>query len=265
MMILSFKMMIFVFKMMAGSSGYTLGVGAARPFDVNTSASFTLSPAQPSGHATSGGSLSFWLSSTFATYDLHGLALDPVWRGKLFVRAVLQLPTETNVTLLDLDVFALTGCSKEVGSSAVVACIAQEMLQVNVSVPAISSAGWRALTIELYARDAVNLNYYNSKLATLWEVSLQLDGAAIPISPATFRTEESAARFQPHGAPANASVSNVGHVQAHDNSNFSIAPACDGLLFPFAENGGMAYSPTNYKSLLGLAQTATQGRGQHLW
>ena len=71
--------------------------------------------------------------------------------------------------------------------------------------------------------------------------------------------------FLPHSAPANASVSNVGKVQAHDNANFSIAPACDGLLFPFAENAGMVYTEDGYKSLLGLVMAATQGRGQQLW
>jgi len=71
--------------------------------------------------------------------------------------------------------------------------------------------------------------------------------------------------FLPHSAPANASVSNVGKVQAHDNANFSIAPACDGLLFPFAENAGMVYTEDGYKSLLGLVVAATQGRGQQLW
>ena len=76
---------------------------------------------------------------------------------------------------------------------------------------------------------------------------------------------DSPTKFQPHGAPANASVSNIGKVQAQNNSQFSIEPACDGLLFPFADNAQSVYSEATYKSLLGLAQAATQGRGKHLW
>ena len=49
-----------------------------------------------------GGSLSFWMSSGFSSWDRGGLASDPVWRGKLFVRAVLSLSSGENVTLVDL-------------------------------------------------------------------------------------------------------------------------------------------------------------------
>ena len=87
----------------AGASGYTLGVGAGLPFDVDTSASFSLAPADAGiGAHSSRGSLSFWLASTYSTWDRNGLAFDPVWRGKLFVRAVLQLPAGQNVTSLIL-------------------------------------------------------------------------------------------------------------------------------------------------------------------
>ena len=68
------------------------------------------------------------------------------------------MPAGQNMTLLDLDVFSLTGCTAEVGSDVVTACIAQEMLHVNATIPAIT-AGWNAVAIEVYARDAVNLNY----------------------------------------------------------------------------------------------------------
>jgi hypothetical protein len=102
--------------------------------------------------------LSFWLASTYSTWDRNGLAFDPVWRGKLFVRALLQLPAGHNVTVVDLDVFSLTGCTSEIGSAVVSTCIPQQMLHVNVTMPKIS-AGWTSLTIEVYARDAVNMNY----------------------------------------------------------------------------------------------------------
>ena len=46
----------------AGASGYMLGVGPGLPFDVNTSASLSVSPVAPSGASSRGGSLSFWLS-----------------------------------------------------------------------------------------------------------------------------------------------------------------------------------------------------------
>ena len=59
----------------AGAGGYVLGVGAALPFDVNTSASLSLIPAAAARGPSEGGSLSFWLSSTFATYDRNGGAL----------------------------------------------------------------------------------------------------------------------------------------------------------------------------------------------
>lgn len=54
-------------------------------------------------------------------------------------------------------------------------------------------------------------------------------------------------------------------VMAMDNAGYSIAPACDGLLFPFAENGGLAYTPGDYSALLGMVLDATQGNGQALW
>jgi hypothetical protein len=143
----------------AGASGYTLGVGAGLPFDVDTSASFSLAPADAGiGAHSSRGSLSFWLASTYSTWDRNGLAFDPVWRGKLFVRAVLQLPAGQNVTVVDLDVFSLTSCTSEIGSAVVSTCIPQQMLYVNVTMPKIS-ASWDSLTIEVYARDAVNMNY----------------------------------------------------------------------------------------------------------
>ena len=187
----------------------------------------------------------------------------------LFVRAVLQRPQQNNVTLLDLDVFTLTGCSDEVGSSVVKVCIPQEMLHVNATIPPITAAGWESISIEVYARDEVNMNYYNSKLVAIWELSLVLDGVewvgTAKLSPTQFRTRDSQTKFRPHGAPPNASVSNLGQVQAHDNANFSIAPACDGLLFPFAENAQMVYSDASFKALLGMVQAATQGQGQHLW
>jgi hypothetical protein len=92
---------------------------------------------------------------------------------------VAQLSTGQNETLMDLDVFSLTGCSGgEVGSEVVTACIPQQMLQVNASIPAAAavSAGWESLTVQVYARDATNENYYNSKLVTIWGLSLVLDG-----------------------------------------------------------------------------------------
>ena len=46
----------------------------------------------------------------------------------------------------------------------------------------------------------------------------------------SFRTVGSPAKFQPHGAPQNASVSNVGKVQAHNNSMYSIAPVRANLI-----------------------------------
>ena len=163
----------------AGGSGYTLGVGAGLPFDNTTSAAVSLAPAGAGvGAHSSSGSLSFWLSSTWSTYDLKGLAYDPVWRGKLFVRAVLQLTDGQNVTLMDFDVFSLTGCTAELGSEVVTSCIPQQMLHANATMPKIS-ASWSSLTIEVYARDAVNMNYYNSKLVSIWGLSLVLDGVDV--------------------------------------------------------------------------------------
>eukprot|EP01043_Picozoa_sp_COSAG02_P027304 COSAG02_NODE_1604_length_11728_cov_42.819417_5_plen_84_part_00 len=46
----------------------------------------------------------------------------------------------------------------------------------------------------------------------------------VGVEQVSFRVVESPAKFQPHGAPQNASVSNVGKVQAHNNSMYSIAP-----------------------------------------
>jgi hypothetical protein len=54
------------------------------------------------------------------------------------------------------------------------------------------------------------------------------DSSLISLPPSleqvSFRVVDSPTKFQPHGAPANASVSNAGKVQAHNNSMFSIAP-----------------------------------------
>ena len=63
------------------------------------------------------------------------------------------------------DVFALTCCSDEIGSENVRTCIAAEMLQVNATIPpsvlgqSAGAAVW-SLRVEVYARDAVNMNYY---------------------------------------------------------------------------------------------------------
>jgi alpha-galactosidase len=255
----------------AGAGGYMLGVGPELPFDVNTSASMSLSPASPGiGSGTAGaGSFGFWLSSGFVTWDIHDPG-DPVWRDKIFVRAVLEL-ADKNLTLLDLDVYSLASCSNmEAGFAGTVdICMPMSMLHVNASVSAgVLKNGWRALRVEVYARSAVNANYYNSKLVSIWQLSLVLNqnewiGSNKLDKTVSFRSVDSPTAFQPHGT--NISVTNVGRVSAHDNGVYSIASACDGLLFPFAENGGMAYTPDTYKSLLGLAQAATQGKGQRLW
>ena len=227
----------------AGASGYMLGVGPGLPFDVNTSASLSVSPVAPSGASSRGGSLSFWLSSDFATWDRADIG-DTVWRGRLFVRAVLALPGR-NVTLLDLDVFSLIACSDEVGAEAVTVCIPQEMMRVNSTIDAMAD-GWDSLSIEVYARSAVNDNYYNSKLVGVWGMSLVLDDmewvGSSRLNPTAFTTKASPSKFQPHGAPPNASVDNIGRVQAHDNAKYSIAPACDGILFPWADDAGRVYS-----------------------
>ena len=102
----------------------------------------------------------------------------------------------------------------------------------------------------------------NSKLVSIWELSLILDGIehagtnklapvcktscaskcglqlmytliltwVVRLEQVSFRTVDSPAKFQPHGAPQNASVSNVGKVQAHNNSMYSIAPVRSNLI-----------------------------------
>ena len=119
-----------------------------------------------------------------------------------------------------------------------------------------------ALEVTVHAKDEVNLNYYNSKIVSLWNITLDLfaaEGNPIYVSDLTptYRTVDSPRKFS--------NISNIGAVLASDNAKYSIAPACDGLMFPFAENGGLAYSPGDYAALLGLVLDATQGQGQSLW
>jgi hypothetical protein len=249
----------------AAAFGYTLGVGPSLPFDTNTSASVTLTlPPTSSAATATSGSVGFWLSSGFSYYEEHGGAFNPVWRGKLFVRSALTLANGTIIVLADVDVFHLTGCGKgDIGSEHITNCIPQTMMRVNASF-ANCDEGWKAFTIEVYARDAVNLNYYNSKIVTAWNITFDLqDDNARPLAPPrhllpSFHRQDSAATFK--------NASNLGKVKAQDNSAVSIAPACDGLLFPFAENGGLVYTANDYTKLLGLALHETQGRrGQQFW
>lgn len=57
----------------------------------------------------------------------------------------------------------------------------------------------------------------------------------------------SPAGFTPHGATHNTSITNLEHVQAHDNARYTIASACDGLVFPFAEHAGLVKQQTTNK------------------
>ena len=254
----------------AGAAGYTLGVGPGAPFDTQTSASVTLTPQAVTAAATAvggggrGGSgtmlhVSFWVSSGFATWNAHGFA-NPIWRGKLFVRCLLHLRGGGTLLLADVDMFHLTGCGDgDVGAASVTHCIPQEMMQVAGSAPlgpGAPAAGWSAVTIEVYARAVVNLNFYNSKIQTVWDVVVAVDGQPRPQPSyqASFAARASNATFQ--------NVSNVGKVQAHDNAALTVAPASDGLLFPFAEDAGRVYTDQSYRALLGLALDATHGRGQ---
>ena len=176
------------------------------------------------------------VASEFASWDRREFA-NPVWRGKLFIQAQLQLTNGRAVPLVDVDLFTLVGCGN--APASVSHCIPQEMMRI-VAAPAPVPPGEQAsaVKIEVYARDEVNLNYYNSKLVNVWKLSVRTaDGRQIPSTAlkVTFTKRESRATFQ--------NRSNIGHIQAHDNSNFSIrampdgTPACDGLLFPFAESG----------------------------
>jgi hypothetical protein len=45
----------------------------------------------------------------------------------------------------------------------------------------------------------------------------------------------------------------------------TLCQACDGLLFPFAENAQSVYSSVSYLALLDMAQALTQGQGQSFW
>ena len=135
---------------------------------------------------------------------------------------------------------------------------------VNVTIPAppMPDTQWVGLTIEVYARDAVNANYYNSKLVTVWGVQLRFGDRLANFSPTVrFQTVSSPTPFTPYGS--NTSVTNVGHVVAHDNEKFSIAPYCDGLLFPFpGRDKKTVYSERSFKALLQLVLGATNQRAQ---
>lgn len=246
----------------AGNTGYTLGVGPGLPFDTQTSASLTLTPQPAVGGRRGKGirlNVSFWVSSGFATWSRKGFA-NPIWRGKLFVRCLLHLHGGDTLLLADVDMFHLTGCAAgDVGAASVSHCIPQEMMQVAGSAPLGAGVAWSAVTIEVYARAEVNLNFYNSKIQTVWGVAVAVDGQPRPPSSfqASFTARASNATFQ--------NVSNVGKVQAHDNAALTVAPAADGLLFPFAEDAGRVYTDESYRALLGLALDATQGRGQAIW
>ena len=135
-------------------------------------------------------------------------------------------------------------------------------MRVNVTIPAppMHDTQWVGLTIEVYARDAVNANYYNSKLVTVWGVQLRFGDRVANFSPTVrFQTVSSPTPFTPHGS--NTSVTNVGHVVAHDNEKFSIAPYCDGLLFPLpGRDKKTVYSERSFKALLQLVLGATNQR-----
>eukprot|EP01052_Picozoa_sp_SAG31_P016638 SAG31_NODE_1109_length_9860_cov_22.119353_1_plen_805_part_00 len=247
---------------LAGTSGLTLGVGAGRPFDTNTSASVTFTlPLSTS--AADGGAVAFMLASDFASWDRKGFA-NPVWAGKIFIRAMLELANGSNVVLADVDLYNLVGCNgADAGGDEITHCIPQEMMRVTGSATGVGA--WTSLVIELYARDQVNLNYYNNKVCQIWNVSIEIDGTHQPISSfsRSFDKHPSKAAFN--------NRTNVGFVQAHDNADFTIrgtsdgVAACDGLLFPFAENGGLVYTSSNYDMLLQLALDATRGHGQAFW
>jgi hypothetical protein len=239
----------------AGPSGFTLGIGPELPFDTHTSASVTFTLPSAAHHT---GEVAFMLASPFASWD-RGSYANPVWRGKMFVRSKFLLRNGTEMVVLDVDLFSLVGCGSS--TTSISHCIPQEMMRVCGRVPADTT--WTAVTIELYAKDQVNLNYYNSKLVTIWNVSVSADGQIQPTLNVSFAKQESPATFQ--------NRSNAGKVQAHDNANFSIRatadgmPASDGLLFPFAANGLATYTRDSYQMLLSLAADATQGHGQKLW
>lgn len=248
----------------AGKTGYTLGVAPDLPFDVNTSAAVTLLPGTTSVTGGDAGSVNFWVASQFSSWGKS--ASSSVWRGKLFLRGILQLSRgTTNVTLFDVDLFSLTGCDRtEVGAEHVATCVPRLMMQINATI-SHGLDNWTSLTLELYARDAVNMNVYASKLATIWDVNIMLPNGrrAIIADKVHFSSKDSPAGFTPPGSSA--SITNMGNVLAHDNERYSIAPACDGLLFPFAENAAMVFTEETYKTVLGKALEATQGLQKALW
>jgi hypothetical protein len=256
----------------AGKEGYTLGVQQGLPFDRQTSAALTLVPQRLAGDrgggGEGGGSVSFWLASLFAN------TRDPQRRGKLAVRCILQLPHQANLTLLDIDLFTLASCvpNERGAQHHVSTCVPQYLLQVNASIPAsVDAHGWSALTIELYARDELNGNVVASKVTTVFGIKFLLGGSGGSGSgsgsePARisdkvrFIAVDSITAVTPPGS--NTSVTNRGHVLAHDNAHYSIAPGCDGLLMPFPENLGMEFTERSYKTVMALVLELTQGQGK---
>jgi hypothetical protein len=247
----------------AGKNGYTLGVQQGLPFGLETSASLSLLPQRPAGNSDhggggeGGGSVSFWLASLFN-------AQDPTRRGKLAVRCILQLH-QANLTLLDIDLFTLASCDpNERGAlDHVSTCVPRYLLQVNASIPAnIDAHSWSALTIELYARDGSDGNIVPSKVTTVFGIKFLLGGSGSEPARISDQVHFTAVASSFRQPGSNTSITNRGHVQAHDNAQYSIAPGCDGLLMPFPENLGMEFTESSYKTVLELALELTQGQGK---
>jgi hypothetical protein len=244
----------------AAERGFTLGVGPEIPFDVNTSASVSFQLSAATAHDSrpnsNDDSVAFWISSPFVTWGDHGALPNPVWRNKMYVRCVIRRADDSvGTVLLDLDLYDLASCPSN--SAFVRQCMPGMMTLVNVSLPKANHS-WSSLTVEIYARDAVNLNFYSSKLASVWDVSLSIDGhEQIDSSLVQFHTVDS-----PTGIYNN--ISNVGKVKAHANTEYSIARACDGLLFP-TPMSVLALAKSSYKSLIQHAIDAMHSRGLRLW
>eukprot|EP01052_Picozoa_sp_SAG31_P007304 SAG31_NODE_347_length_17310_cov_3.764743_9_plen_1165_part_00 len=240
----------------AAEKGFTLGVGPEIPFDEKTTASVSFHLENAACDDDSSSSVAFWISSPFVTWGNREMLPSPVWRNKVFVRCVIHRTGDKEGTLLlDLDLYDLASCPPD--SSTTRQCMPRLMALMNVSLPT-GNQNWRTLTVEIYARDEVNLNFYASKLVSLWDVSLLIDGHE--------QIDHLRVQFHAVDSPTAVynNVSNVGKVTAHANTNYSIAWACDGLLFP-TPMSVLELTPTLYKSLLQHAVGATQSRGLSLW
>jgi hypothetical protein len=271
----------------AGKNGFTLGAGLGQPFLPNSSmasvsfrpATMTLSdtsadsvvvpdtatadadesPAPPPPNTFA--SVGFWVRSDFP-YDgrtwaqRHDGWFDAAWKGVLFLRCIRLAPDGTYTTLVDVDLWTLVTCATTTNSTStwsVQHCgVSVLTMYVNATVPGCQATGSRKsrcvdgnfgeLHIELYARTARNSNVAQSKMTTISGVNLILGGHPQELGTPSFKNR------------------GPGKVVAVDNEPWSVAAACDGLMFCFAQNAGAVYTADNFKGLLTRAQMLTQVR-----